>query len=471
MIMPDQMRGDTLSLENHPVLETPNIDSIGSEGTHFKKAYTTCASCIPARRSLLTGLHPSSNGMVGYKNGYPIEDKTLPQALTEGGYHTAMIGRYMHQYPPEASYGFQKRILGSTHVTGDDYASMLKKKIPGFTNIKEFFNGLGVSYNGWEANSWPYEDELHPTNWVVQQSRKYLRQHDPDQPLFMVTSFYAPHPPLIPPPKYFEKYLHEKLPFPAIGDWCGPAPEDSSKLNAAHRVNLCGEALRRAQAGYFGLIKHLDDQLQPLIGEFKKKSEESGRPWMIIFISDHGEMLGDHYYFRKCEPYEGASKIPFLIQGAKEFGLKHAMTNNTPVCLEDIMPTVLDAAGGHRPNNLDGRSLMPVLRGEAAQVRDVLHGEHAPVYGQDQAYHFLTDGKMKYVWRPVDGQEQLFDLENDKYEEHDLSNDRPWGETLNKWRKKLAQQLKDRPEAFSDGEHLQAGRPYEATLPFLNNKE
>lgn len=118
--MPDQMRGDCLSLEGHPCLLTPNMDEIGAQGGHFESAYTTSASCIPARRSLLTGQFPASNGLVGYQNGVPIKSITLPQILQDSGYFTILVGRNMHQYPPENSYGYQKRVLGSTYEEDDD---------------------------------------------------------------------------------------------------------------------------------------------------------------------------------------------------------------------------------------------------------------------------------------------------------------------------------------------------------------
>lgn len=112
LIMPDQMRGDCLSLEKHPVLETPNIDAIGQGGMHFRRAYTTAASCIPARRSLLTGQFPATNGMVGYREGMPLKSPTVTQMLRDAGYFTAIAGRYMHQAPYDEPYGFEKRVLG-----------------------------------------------------------------------------------------------------------------------------------------------------------------------------------------------------------------------------------------------------------------------------------------------------------------------------------------------------------------------
>lgn len=466
LIMPDQMRGDCLSLEYHPAVLTPNIDEIGGKGVHFTRAYTTCASCIPARRSLLTGQFPSTNGMVGFEDGYPIQSPTLPQELRRAGYHTAMVGRYMHQHPYEEGYGYETRILGSTYIQNDDYARMLEREVPRSGGVR----GHGISSNGWTAKPWHLPEYLHPTNWTVEQSRKVLREHDDAKPLFLTTSFYAPHPPLIPPAFYLDRYLRMDLPPTAIGTWALP-PENGGIGTGidAHRTVLKGEALRSAQAGYYGLINHIDDQLYWLISEFKRKSRGAHRSWVIVFTSDHGEMLGDHYYFRKCEPYEGSSRIPLLIQGSPALGFQPGQPCTQPVCLEDLMPTLLELAGVKVPAGVDGRSLLPVLRGEGDMVRFWLHAEHAPCYSPEQAYHFLTDGRMKYIWRPDDGTEQLFDLDKDSQELTDLAGHRDRQEELVLWRSRLIECLRDRPEGFTDGRQLIPGRPYESVLPSAIN--
>lgn len=468
LIMPDQMRGDCLSLEDHPVLQTPHIDSIGEQGTHFTRAYTTCPSCIPARRSLLTGQFPVTNGMVGYREGFPLKSPTLPERLRDAGYATAIVGRYMHQSPPEEAYGFQKRVLGSTYIKDDDYAEYLDRQAPDLGGAR----GIGLSFNGRDASPWPLEEEHHPTAWTVREARRLLAESASGQPLFLTASFYAPHPPLFPPGRYMDQFLATELPPAAIGDWETPPPAEvyESNVNANHVV-LEGEELRHAQAGYFGLIKQIDDLLPGLLGDFKAKSKAMGRPWVVVFTTDHGEMLGDHHLFRKCEPYEASSRIPFLIQGAPELGFTAGASCTTPVCLEDIMPTLLELAGATPQENIDGRSLVPVLRGEEEAVRDVLHCEHARCYDAEQAFHLLTDGKQKYIWRSESGREHLFDLCEDPDELHDLSLCPDRAGELTTWRNQMIAELSGRPEGFTDGTKLIAGRAYDAVLPHAQDKE
>ena len=443
LIMTDQWRGDCLSLERHPVLLTPNIDEIGGRGTHFRRAYVTCPSCIAARRSLLTGQFPATNGVVGFVDDIPIKSPTLPQLLRDAGYRTALAGRHMHQSPYTRSYGYQTQVLGSNYVGNDDHARWLEKHAPDSGGVK----GHGISFNGWTAKPWQLADHLHLTNWTVQRSRAFLCKQSGKQPLFLTASFIAPHPPLIPPAFYYERYRRMELPPVAIGDWAVP-PENNLPVNSS-RVNLTGEALRSCQAGYYGLINHIDDQIRRILNPIECLVDSNT---VILFTSDHGEMLGDHYLFRKSLPYEGSARIPFLIQGP---GLPADQVLDAPVCLEDIMPTVLDLAGVPIPASVDGRSVVPLLTGKQPTWRPYLHGEHAGTA------HFLTDGVEKYIWFAADGREQFFNLKDDPTECHDLSR------TVNlaEWRNRLIRELRNRPEGFTDGKKLIAGCRYAPVIP------
>jgi len=460
LIMPDQMRGDCLSILGHPAVRTPQFDALAKEGVLFRRAYTTVASCIPARYALLTGLSPQTSGVVGFK-AKPFSTKPFPELLVKAGYSTVLVGREMHQVRESGTCGYQKTILGTTYVSNDEYDAFLRKAAPESGGIQALVAKTGLGYNDWRAKPWPLADEMHPTAWVVARSREIVTETAVDHPLFLTASFYAPHPPLFSPKKYFDKYMKQNLLEPAKGDWVDWKNIPTKGDNQGHRVLLEGEVLRAAQSGYFGLIEHLDNQVAPLISEFKVRSEKAGRPWVIVLTSDHGEMLGDHGYFRKCEPYEGSSNIPFIIAGSPSLGFKPGLRINQPVCLEDIMPTLLALAGTKNPAPVNGVNLFPVLRGQEQVVREWLHFEHAPCYSQAQAYHALTDGRFKYIWRPADGQEQLFDLDKDPVEEHDLARDTGASAGILKiWHARLVERLAGRPEGFSKDGALIRGRPY-----------
>ncbi len=482
IIMPDQMRGDGLSAVDHPVVRTPNMDELAEAGTLFRRAYATVPSCIPARHAMLTGLYPHTSGVVG-SAGTLVTRATMPQIFRDAGYLTALIGRTMHQRNPDEELGYEKVIQGSVFPgRHDDYFNFLMDNLSPETSLgqvlhedglRNMVEAIGVTYNHWQAEPWPLDEQWHPTSWIARESQQLVNEVSPGQPLLLTASFYAPHPPLFPTGRYFDAFLDMDLPDIALGDWVDldvlspaayPPPQGS---HGGSRVRLEGEQLRRAQAGYFGLIEQLDDAIAPLIAAFKKRSNQAGRPWVILITSDHGEMLGDHGYFRKCEPYEGSANIPFIIAASEDSGFQRGARSYQPVGLEDIMPTLADMAGITTPE-VDGVSLVPLLRGREQEVRPWLHLEHSPAYSDGQAFQSLTDGRFKYIWRPLDGSEQLFDLENDPLEERNLAADPHHASLVELWRNRLIQRLAPRPEGFSDGERLVPGQPYEPIQPGKN---
>jgi arylsulfatase A-like enzyme len=456
LIMTDQQRGDCLSIADHPVLMTPNMDAIAGAGARFTRAYVTCPSCIAARRSILSGQFPPTHGMVGYHDNLEWEaPPTLPGVLRSTGYQTALVGRGMHQFPVRKRYGYEEMVISDHKDPSSDYDRWLRHY--GVEEPGGWF-GAGVMHNDWTARPWPLDERFHHTNWVVEEALRFLQRRDPSCPFFLTVSFIAPHPPLQPPACYFERYLRTGVPEPVVGDWAAPPAHAHGDDVSAGHVNLSGEALRSARAGYYGLINHVDDQLRrllnPVIG-----LPRLARDTVVVFTSDHGEMLGDHYLWRKQVPYEPSVNIPLLISTPPRFGLAPRTMVDAPVCLEDVMPTLLDFAGVETPDTVEGRSLLPLLRGETPPWRDYLHLEHAPLH------QTLTDGVEKFVWHVADGREQYFRLDDDPTECRDLIADPAHQERIAEWRQALIKELKDRPEGFSNGNQLIPGRPYKAVLP------
>lgn len=462
LIMSDQQRGDCLGVDGHPCLLTPNMDSLAGQGSRFRHAYSTCPTCIPVRRALMTGQYPGTNGLSTYKEGVPIPPETpcFPQQLKEAGYHTYFVGRSMHQWPRSARYGYDHMDLASGYEA-DGYHRQLRNA----TDQVDGFGSHGLNFNGWTARPWHLDETQHPTHYVLNQALKFLEERDETCPFFLTVSFYAPHPPLCPPAFYMDRYLRQELPEPAIGDWAQrPENQELGLPVDSCRVDLKGEALRSCMAGYFGLINHIDDQIYRLMKP-RGGIHYDQRNTIFIYTSDHGELLGDHYLFRKTEPYQGSVRIPLIISGGADTGLKSGQVLDQPVCLEDLYPTLCDFAGAEKPDSIDGKSLVPFLRGEEPEWRPYLHGEHAPLGKQNDGHHYLVDGKTKYIWRPHQGEEQLFDLTDDPNECRDLSGAEP--DRLARWRVRLVDQLKDRWEGFSDGENLIPGREYPGISPEL----
>ena len=454
LIMTDQQRGDCLSIDGHPCLMTPNMDSIAGAGVRFRRAYTSCPSCIAARRSLLSGQFPSTHGMVGYHDGIEWDaPPTLPQVLRDSGYETALVGRSMHQHPDRKRYGYDTMTI---HGWESDYTDWLLRHAPEAGGLF----GSGIMHCDWTAHPWPLDDYLHQTNWTTERALEFLHKHDPSCPFFLTVSYLAPHPPLLPPAFYMDRYLDMDLPDPVIGDWAEP-PENGGLGDgvAPTRVDLRGEALRSARAAYYGMINHVDDQIRRLLNPLLGVDGFTDGNTIVVFASDHGEFLGDHYLWQKFLPHEGSARIPLLIRAPERFGLKTRSVVNEAVCLEDVMPTLLEMTGIPVPDTVEGKSLLPLMQGEKPAWRDFLPIEHAPFHQS------LTDGHEKFVWYAEDGREQFFDLDKDPDELHDFTRDPGQADRIAVWRRRLVERLAGRPEGQSDGERLIPGRRYVPAMP------
>jgi arylsulfatase A-like enzyme len=172
---------------------------------------------------------------------------------------------------------------------------------------------------------------------------------------------------------------------------------------------------------------------------------------LIIFTSDHGDMMGDHHLHRKTYAYEGSARIPFVIRYPKGLDAPTGIFDHV-VGLQDVMPTILEVAGIDIPESVTGMSVLSAARGES--WRKFLHGEHSPCYSADEAMHYLTDGKEKYIYFPKSGDEQFFHIARDRNELYDLAKDPNYRDRVEIWRNRLIKLLSKRDDGFSDGEKL-----------------
>ncbi|GAB4464324.1 MAG: arylsulfatase [Armatimonadaceae bacterium] len=478
LICVDQWRGDCLSALDHPVVQTPYLDQLTTEGATFLRAYSASPTCIPARAALLTGLSARNNGRTGYKDGVPWDyPVTIASEFTRQGYQTQAIGK-MHVYPERSQMGFQNVILhdGYLHFARrrdrdislvDDYIPWLREKTG---DPRADYFDHGVNCNSQVARPWDKAEELHPTNFIVTQAADFLRRRDPRKPFFLYLGFHRPHPPYDPPAWAYEMYKDAEMPESPEGDWVNEviAPHYTPHRPDPSAGKLSPAAHRRARAGYYGCMSHIDHQINRFyetLHEFRQRDNT-----YICFVSDHGELLGDHNLWRKSLPYEGSARIPFLLRGPSGSGIQPGkrISSEAVVELRDVMPTLLDCAGLEIPDGLDGRSVLPFARGESVQDwRPVLHGEH-PWGGQ--SVQWLTDGREKYIWWSGTGREQLFQLENDPEERTDLARQPEYAERLTAWRSWLVETLEGREEGFVNEGKLVTGRPVRPVLTSVLGK-
>lgn len=480
LLMTDQLRADALGYAGHPDVKTPYLDTLASRGMNFDRAYSACPSCIAARAALHTGMEQSHHGRVGYEDNVPWRyPHTMAGELSKAGYYTQCVGK-MHVHPLRNYLGFHNVDLHDGYLhsaryghvpyresqfVADDYFHWLRQELGADADVTD----TGIDCNSWVARPWTHEEKYHPTNWVTDRCLDFLRRRDPDQPFFLMASYLRPHPPLDAPQYYFDLYKDKDLRKPFVGSW-----ETDQFLKRDGRIfdsktgPIDPELIRQAQIGYYACITHLDHQIGRLIMALIE--QEVYDDTVILFTADHGEELCDHHMFRKSRPYEGSCRVPFFLTAGKNTGLHitPASTCHSVVELRDVMPTLLSLAGAPIPDTVDGYDLLPLARDPEGTVRPWLHGEHS--YGEF-SNHWIVTETDKYIWFPVTGQEQYFDLADDPHELTDRIGDPEVRERVAYLRSCLIQSLTGRPEGFTDGEKLIPGRPYPETMDQLRQAD
>lgn len=437
LITTDQQRGDSLSCAGHPVLETPNLDALAEAGFLFRRAYTSVPSCTPARAAILTGMEPWSHGRLTMTGMAAMEyPQTLPGGLAGAGYHTKAVGK-MHFFPQRRLYGFHHMVLDES---GRSYDGFLSDYLAWFEEHKEGSYGYrdhSIEWNSWMARPSHLPEHLHPTYWTVSEAIRFLRNRDPTKPFFLWLSFARPHSPYDPPQVYWDMYADADIPPPVVGDWAAEFDRPTADVNAAfsHRPWV---QTRRARQGYYGSITFIDHQLGRFFYEADRLDPGLLKECLVLFTSDHGDMLGDHHHWRKTYAYEGSARIPWIVRPPASWSMPGGRALDRVVELRDILPTFWEAAGLEIPQTVDGRSVLSLLRDPEGEWREFIQGEHTVCYRREYGMQYLTDGREKYIWFHHTGREQLFDLAEDPNEQHDRSGAEAARPRLELWRRRLA---------------------------------
>lgn len=412
LITTDQQRADGLGIEQsgHPVM-TPHLDQLAYEGVRFSRAYSDCPLCIPSRTTIMTGRTAYRHG-VDTNGEFRIPERrehTLPGRLASVGYQTHAAGK-MHFYPPRNRNGFERMRL-----LPEDYVNWLEQ-----TEYRGMYRGHGLGGNEVHPAFSAMPTEYTSTHWTVSESIDFLKQRDEEAPFFLWTSFEAPHPPFDPPERFVRLYEGVDIPTPVVGEWSGEGePEWVRHRRISRKLDrLSDDVVRAARKHYYAMITHIDYELGRLFGELKGQSLWDDT--IIVFASDHGEMLGDHGLFHKSCFYEASARVPLIVKPAASLPLplEAGSVCKQPVLLADLYPTLTELAGCSETadnEERDGRSLFKAMD-ELAEDR-LLFG-----YIQDDGgLYMVTDGNWKYVYYSQDRREQLFHLADDPHELHDLS--------------------------------------------------
>ncbi|MEZ5356654.1 MAG: arylsulfatase [Bryobacteraceae bacterium] len=452
-VMTDQQRGDCTGAAGNPAVRTPNMDRIAHEGVQFTSAYSSTPTCTPARTALLTGLSPWHHGMlamVRMADRYPLEK---PRALRDAGYYTMAIGKN-HFAPLRNGHGYHRMLLDEHCGCGNvhDPDAIARREAEDRSDYEAWFwsqaptldpHATGLGWNDYPAKSFALPEHLHPTVWTGQSAVRFLDQYDGRDPFFLKVSFVRPHSPYDPPARFMRMYEDAPLPEARAGKWAARFEQRNSNRPDIWRGKLDPAEIRRSRQGYYGCITQVDEQ----IGQIFEALERRG--WydetLIVFTSDHGDMTGDQNLWRKSYAYQPSTRIPMMMRWPTGLvAAERGQSMPQPVELRDILPTFLDAAASPTAQPLDGRSLLDLVRKRGEGWREYIDLEHGVCYSTENQWNALTDGKVKYIYHALHGEEQLFDLAADPHELNDLAGDPARAPLLRKWRQRLVDHFAER---------------------------
>lgn len=422
LITTDQQRYDTICAMGYDFMETPNLDQLAAEGCCYPNAYSNNPVCMAARHNILTGLTARYHG---FDDNYfednpktiPYNIPTLPQLLSDEGYDTIAIGK-MHFQPCRRHNGFTKMELMEEiprYLEDDEYTGYLKEN--GYGDLQSPHGVRHLLYMLPQRSL--IGEEHHGSSWVAQRSIYHLKENAGKRPFFMWSSFIAPHPPFDVPEGWADLYKGKELP---------PVKKSNTPISEIAEwkkfiADYPNESyLQRARELYYASISFVDYNIGKIIQQLKDMGEYDNT--LIIFTSDHGEMLGDHGTYQKMLPYDGSARIPFIMRYPKR--LKAGSQDTRFVDINDILPTVLDAADipYPEPGILPGES---IFARNGVKDRSVQYVEHSR---GKRRWVSLRDKRYKYNFYYGGGREELFDMEYDPDETTNLLYKNPDSEIL-----------------------------------------
>ena len=434
LLMSDQHRRDCLGIEGNRLARTPNLDALARSGTRFGAAYCSNPVCTPSRASLLTGLYTHHHQTWDNATPWPFEHKTIAHYFGRAGYMTALIGK-MH-FVDAQTHGFDYRLdfndwyqyLGpKTKLYADELSRANSGS--GMPEIDDLWRDEGDPWRGarsldsrkgpvavGRASEIPEQD--HFDNFIARETVRFLKNHGRQQPFFAICSCLKPHDPFMPARRFAEMFRAEDMPLPPTWGkvdpakvpaqirnlirFNGPTPELNDPMQAKQRIAM-----------YYANLAQMDDALGQVFAALRELDLE--KDTIVLYTSDHGELLGDHGLWQKFQFYEGSCGVPLVIRapGVTTMGSKCPM----PVSQVQLLPTLAELCGVPVPK-LDAPSIVP-------QLRDVMAVRDQPVFAEfdlqtPRAKYMLRRGDFKYTFR-VGDMAELYDMKRDPDEMTNLA--------------------------------------------------
>ncbi len=415
-IFTDQFRADCIGALGNAQIRTPNIDRLAREGTTFTKCYSPSPVCVPARHALTSGQPPHKTGCVD--NIYiDCERPSFMHQLNDLGYQTHGIGK-MHFSKCKGDWGFQSREYAEELVGEcfrDDYREFVAAN--GYTHVIDPYGFRSEFYYLPQPSQLP--ERLHSNTWVADRSIDFLSRRDSAKPFFLWSSFVKPHPPFESPVPWSRLYRLHEMDGPYMPEECKDQQNFWSFVQARYKYmdsGDCSHLARMIRAAYYSTISHIDFHVGRILDSLGSEIDNT----LIVFSSDHGEMLGDYGCYGKRSMLDPSARVPMIarLPGAFEQGDRCG----TPSTLLDLFPTFIEIAGGPIDNTLEGVSLQRLLEDDFDD-----RAVYSQFFQNQLGLYMAVTGRFKYIYSAPDNKEWLYkdgceniNLAGDKEHECDL---------------------------------------------------
>jgi len=410
LIMADQLAPHFTGTYGHPIVKTPNLDKLAARGTRFDAAYCNSPLCAPSRFSMMSGQLISRIAAYDNASEFSATVPTFAHYLQTMGYQTCLSGK-MHFVGPDQLHGFKDRV--TTDVYPSDYAWTPDWEQPDERIDKWYHNMDSVRQAGVAANTFQidYDDEV--AFFAKRKIFDYAKQKS--APFCLVASFIHPHDPYVARQEWWDLYQDADIDLPQHSfepDQQDPFSRRLMDGIEASTISVSEEQIRTARKAYYANTTYFDSK----IGEIVQTLDEAGflDNTIILVTADHGDMLGERGLWYKMNFFEPSARVPLVVAGP---GISNGVVNNA-CSLVDLLPTFLDIAeqtGTPRPeitSVLDGRSLMPLLKGESDRSEAI--GEYCAEMTGHPVFMIRRDN-FKYVFCESDPP-QLYDIDADPAE-------------------------------------------------------
>ena len=428
-ICSDMQRFDTIEGLNNDFIRTPHLRKLMAEAVTFTHAYAQNPVCAPSRASFLTGRYPHTTALRANGQRIRPDERLVTRLLADQGYVCGLAGK-LHLSP--IADHVEDRIddgYSAFHWSHD-----LSDAWPGQNMWRVWLKDQGIAWPSPPKNTlfWgvPIDPQYTQTAWCSDMAINFMRQKNRFNPWLMSVNIFQPHSPYWPTEEYFKHYDAETLPKPNYQR--GELDNKTLYQQIDHQVASGGfdssfgrtdELTRqKIKAAYYAMIEQIDTE----VGRMLEVLEETGQGdnTIVIFMSDHGEMLGDHGIFLKGPYfYEGAIRVPLMLRWRNRF--KAGLRSDALTELVDLAPTLLQAAGLPIPGGIQGHSLMPLLTGQTTKHRDSIYCEHFDsswLYDPPPMASCVRTKSYKLAYYHNLKIGELYDLYNDPTETYNLWN-------------------------------------------------